>query len=682
MRRLTSRKEITAAEERLVTRLRDSAAYTREQLLGFRSGSRTRPTSWLPAANLWFAHDQLDTRYWNAFGLGEPDPERPQSIVVQINPPYKGAGRRSAGAFLTDDTGRTYLAHTGKVGGGRKGIGKQEFLERYAGPRVEADGREYLLVADLKADSLVADIASFVRAVAEFKDWAVSGIEDEEDEGQYWAGGFSEQERLQQFIAGKYWQINWGRNEEHRAAQRTWRRFAEVNVGDWLAIKGYGGRHDLVVHYIGEVTAIDRDAGRVELTDLDYGEYYHGKAPGGPGAGNWHDTLVPVTRPDIIEMIFQPYESEDEDEPDDPGDARDQGPVPQASNIILYGPPGTGKTYRLLDEYMDQYRDPDDVGVDAERVNDSARQTLVTFHQSFAYEDFIEGIRPRVQRYGLPAEHEDTGEGADGVRYILEDGIFKRAVHEAITCAGFSGTIDEFCRLPASKRHTYLVGADRCALFVDEINRGNISQIFGELITLLEPDKRLGAAHELIVTLPYSKELFGVPCNLDLIGTMNTADRSIEALDTALRRRFEFVECPPDYDLLGFEVEGVHVGRLLEAINRRLVRLYDRDHLIGHAYFMALEHEPRLEHLKSIFASRIIPLLQEYFFSDWGRIGLILGKSFVTVDADLSTPFADFPHDDAEVLGDDTTYRLIPLDTLDAAAFRSIYGHGTDDQTV
>ncbi|WP_338236779.1 AAA family ATPase [Persicobacter diffluens] len=164
-------------------------------------------------------------------------------------------------------------------------------------------------------------------------------------------------------------------------------------------------------------------------------------------------------------------------------------------------------------------------------------------------------------------------------------------------------------------------------LIIDEINRGNVSAILGELITLLEPDKRLGASEELKATLPYSKKELGIPSNLYIIGTMNTADRSVEALDSALRRRFHFEEMPPKYDLpaLNKVITGYSLGSLLQTINERIAVLLDRDHLIGHAYLINCTSEKDLE---NTFQRNIIPLLQEYFYSDYEKIALVLGEGF------------------------------------------------------
>ncbi|MCZ8540290.1 AAA family ATPase [Psychrobacillus psychrodurans] len=163
---------------------------------------------------------------------------------------------------------------------------------------------------------------------------------------------------------------------------------------------------------------------------------------------------------------------------------------------------------------------------------------------------------------------------------------------------------------------------------IDEINRGNISKIFGELITLIEPTKRLGAREEMKLRLPYSKKEFGVPQNVYLLGTMNTADRSIALMDTALRRRFNFIEMMPDTATLqDIHVGKINIQRMLEAMNQRIEVLFDREHTIGHAYFTALKEVPTLERLALLFENEILPLLQEYFYEDYGKIQLILGDN-------------------------------------------------------
>ena len=163
---------------------------------------------------------------------------------------------------------------------------------------------------------------------------------------------------------------------------------------------------------------------------------------------------------------------------------------------------------------------------------------------------------------------------------------------------------------------------------IDEINRGNISKIFGELITLIEPTKRTGQAEGMKVKLPYSAKPFGVPDNVYILGTMNTADRSIAMLDTALRRRFRFKEIMPNPDILnGINIEGISISDMLTRINKRISVLYDREHTIGHAYFIPLKDNPTIEQLAEIFENAIIPLLQEYFYEDYEKIRMVLGDN-------------------------------------------------------
>lgn len=189
-------------------------------------------------------------------------------------------------------------------------------------------------------------------------------------------------------------------------------------------------------------------------------------------------------------------------------------------------------------------------------------------------------------------------------------------------------------------------------IIIDEINRGNVSAIFGELITLIEKDKRLSMPNELSVTLPYSKDKFSVPSNLYIIGTMNTADRSVEALDTALRRRFEFEEMMPDYSVIKNEiVEGIKLSEVLETINKRIELLIDRDHCIGHSYFFNIDST---EKLALTFKNKIVPLLQEYFYGDYGKIGLVLGEGFVEKQNNSNVQFAKFNYENSNDFKNDT----------------------------
>lgn len=226
-----------------------------------------------------------------------------------------------------------------------------------------------------------------------------------------------------------------------------------------------------------------------------------------------------------------------------------------------------------------------------------SRAEFVTFHQSFAYEEFVEGLRPL-----------SDPEGGGNVRYRVVPGVFRR-----------------ICARAEAAWRAHPDDPPRYLLVIDEINRANIAKVFGELITLIEDDKRLGQPNELMVTLPYSGERFGVPPNLNILGTMNTADRSIALLDLALRRRFTFVELMPD-PLLLKPVAGVDLGALLALINRRITALLDRDHQLGHSYLLGLKDA---DELRFAWYHRIVPLLQEYFYNDAERLHAVLGDDFV-----------------------------------------------------
>lgn len=297
------------------------------------------------------------------------------------------------------------------------------------------------------------------------------------------------------------------------------------------------------------------------------------------------------------------------------------------SNIILYGPPGTGKTYNVaamawlisrgVDPTLENVRSlTDEQRVEAKTWYDTeladhenGHVAFTTFHQSYGYEEFIEGIRPIIpEGNDLEAEND--------IGYALEDGVFKAFCNRAST-SGVEANDEPYI------------------FVIDEINRGNISKVFGELITLIESSKRIGQPDQQTAILPYTKKPFGVPANVTIIGTMNTADRSIALMDTALRRRFRFIEMMPDYDVLQRipEFDGISISKLVECMNRRISVLYDREHTIGHAYFMELVGDPNINTLATIFEERIIPLLQEYFYDDYEKICLVLGDNQKNDDA-------------------------------------------------
>ena len=463
---------------------------------------------------------------------------------------------------------------------------------------------------------------------------------------------------------------------------------------------------------------------------------------------------------------------------DDPGGIAENGPgkfietnevSDMPLNQIFYGPPGTGKTYRTVpvaveildpacykrnENHRKNRQQWENLKVRFDDLREQGRIGFVTFHQSFGYEEFVQGIRPVMG---------DVAEGeSQNVSYKVSDGIFKRMCERAGSSAaslGFDDALEKFqadcddnpiwlktkprekkfkvdqgrtsfqCLPEGTERETgYYVsiadvkkayfGADRksvwrpsyvfpiaeyiketynpdesvgddeadstCVLIIDEINRGNISRIFGELITLLEESKRVGNSEETMVTLPQSEdsdEPFGVPNNLYIIGTMNTADRSIALLDTALRRRFRFTEMMPELELLaGITVNGVEIQKLLAEMNKRIEALYDRDHQIGHSFFMKLKDEKKrnIETLAEIFQHEILPLLQEYFYEDWEKINLVLNKNGFLSEEKPMEDLRDAVGDDKKIWSIEKKVFENPKEHLDN--FRAIYDNATRDR--
>lgn len=396
-------------------------------------------------------------------------------------------------------------------------------------------------------------------------------------------------------------------------------------------------------------------------------------------------------------------------------------------NQILYGPPGTGKTYHSIHAAV-KAAEPEkysELGIDGnlgttpeqraeltrlyKELYDAGRIKFVTFHQSYGYEEFVEGLSAKTE--------------GDQLSYFEKDGVFKSLCIDAKeyqdaktkTVAssfedkwqGFSEELaeaDDGIKIDTISKKTYFTVTDvtnntirfdkskgasvhslsvktlravyngekeikgglqpyygalieylnkfkthndaskkqrkNFVLIIDEINRGNISKIFGELITLIEPSKRLGGEEVIEVSLPYTGDRFSVPDNLYIIGTMNTADRSLALMDTALRRRFDFVEMMPDYEVFSeygqLNCGGIQVdlAKLLKTMNQRITALYDREHTLGHAFFIPVielikagQHQDALSALAQCFQHKIIPLLAEYFFEDWQKIRLVLGDN-------------------------------------------------------
>ncbi|EEO8734106.1 McrB family protein [Campylobacter coli] len=397
-------------------------------------------------------------------------------------------------------------------------------------------------------------------------------------------------------------------------------------------------------------------------------------------------------------------------------------------NQILYGSPGTGKTYHTIDKALEilgeNLKSRDEKKAKFDEYVKNGQIVFITFHQSYGYEEFVEGIKPMMSNGANSRElkyeikdgvfkdicnkalenYENSNLNTEELREKIElrekvekflnrlletnepisktkggnffinsfnnntieiysedverfDGVFKLSLSTFITLLKsnieFNSAVEMFKKVfdrdYADRTHTYYFNLvnkfkeyekqavlktednkissnslNSYIIIIDEINRGNVSKIFGELITLIEPSKRIGESEELKVTLPYSGKKFGVPKNVYILGTMNTADRSITSLDTALRRRFEFVEMIPDVSKLSDNCEGVDLQKLLEAINTRIEYLLDREKTIGHAFFIGVEN---LKDLKKVFQNKIIPLLQEYFYNDYALISAVLNDN-------------------------------------------------------
>ena len=294
---------------------------------------------------------------------------------------------------------------------------------------------------------------------------------------------------------------------------------------------------------------------------------------------------------------------------------------------------------------------------------------VVTGEYEWCDGKYADGLnRMRKVNWVVKGINEDIVEINGGSTMTLSS-VYKLKVSLADAMALIQKHLPNTVQMEDKRNHVFII---------DEINRGNISKIFGELITLIESSKRLGQPEGMKAKLPYSKQMFGVPDNVYIIGTMNTADRSIATIDTALRRRFRFKEMMPDANVLaGISVEDNSISDMLTRMNKRIAVLYDREHTIGHAYFIPLRDNPTVEQLAEIFENAIVPLLQEYFYEDYEKIRLVLGDNnkdkkeeqfIVAVENDYNELFgsADIGFDDS------VTYEINRAAFYNIEAYRSI----------
>ena len=528
----------------------------------------------------------------------------------------------------------------------------------------------------------------------------------------YWSGGIKwdggKTNKLDDFNNEQCWQIGWEKEEDTKGAKQAWKNIKKVNVGDFLAFHGYGGNNDLTIYQISRITSINEAEGKLyfERLNKDNDELFHGKAPK-MDKGNWWGTLFQITGEDAINKIFGNYLGTMEYNQE----MKEYKKILSLKkNIILQGAPGTGKTYNTAalalsicgvtdvdlsahEAVMERY---ELMRYDKEK-NPDGQIGCCTFHQSMDYEDFVEGIKPKMvneqilyeiepgifktisknannptlakQTKSLDAAFDDlvqdildgtiktiklkngdeskelsvspqmtikwkTGDDRIGVNCVSKERLLKlcetynskealmsmKNINESIRdviggCNSsyywavanylFENIIEEKSDAESNKNYV---------LIIDEINRGNVSKIFGELITLLESDKRIDSEHPIKVTLPYSKESFGVPSNLYIIGTMNTTDRSVGTIDYAVRRRFAFVTLKANRQILvdkyGEESRQVALFDSVYAFlddDKKHPDMDIDDLMVGHSYFMANDDELKLK-----LEYEIIPLIREY----------------------------------------------------------------------
>ncbi|MDZ5253781.1 McrB family protein [Clostridium sp. LIBA-8841] len=426
-----------------------------------------------------------------------------------------------------------------------------------------------------------------------------------------------------------------GANDNER---RSLKKFSNIKTGDIIFLKSSftrGEKGKTTVYRVDAVAKVLEDVREGYDFDEELGhcinvEFLDYKPVEIEGI-NYLRPIEKVADKKLLEMINRALNGEKTEgdageEIEYIGSDKNESLDESTKNFILYGPPGTGKTYNVINKAL-EIIDKDfysEISDSREKILNRYKQLVesgqiefCTFHQSYGYEEFVEGLK-------------SDGNG----NFITEDGVLKkialRASYDALkrdlkkeSQGGEELDYEEKKKvvLDNINREDAFRDNKKYVLIIDEINRGNISKVFGELITLLEEDKRIGTTNHVTVSLPYTKEQFALPSNLYIIGTMNTSDKSIAQIDVALRRRFSFEEMMPSYEDLE-EIDEIDISKLLEEINKRVEFLLDRDHLIGHAYFVRIN---TLEELIDTMTKKIIPLLQEYFYGDNEKVGMVLG---------------------------------------------------------
>ena len=597
-------------------------------LLGYQGGSDRHQGYWFPKYGIWWSYGDYG-RHWNAFGIADNESNiesKNLSMICQINFPKDKPWQNTAGAFVKDDAGKIFVAHTGGIGGGKKGVGPALFKEYSKFKREYAKGRggkmqELVLITSLDDKDLISNLGKFVKEIRNIKlqqkskpnklafyrlvstpdklgvtknnsyllyDPAVSryrAILEYKKQLIFYGPPGTGKTRMAHILAKSI------TNPFYLPplSDQNYEQYIESLVNMWCARHGLkmkmssnpnvqgtiGEKRFIVVH--GSSDPLHQITYKHETSDVWGNVNEEDRFKIVIDSANKH--FVVVSYLEEIKMLSNTSS-------------------PDKSTISI-GLKESDKNTRLpvldsdSENIIEYLKTISSIDVRSTFPSNDAI-TPVTFHPSYSYGEFIEGIAPKIDEEKL--------------NYEIKKGIFVRVCKRATD----------------NPSNNYVI-------IIDEINRGNIPSIFGEIITLLEPDKRYKDGNGYSVRLPYSGEQFGVPPNLYVIGTMNTSDRSLVQIDVALRRRFAFVELPPDYSLLNGRVEGISLSLLVHAINRRLVKNGFGDKQIGHSYFLsALQpSSSQLNVLRMIMQCEIVPLIQDYTYDDYDKMAEILGSEFV-----------------------------------------------------